>query len=94
VAATLGGQVPVGPLHTAPDVFADPHVAARNMLVDVPHPGAPGPQTLVGSPIHLTETPGGIHRRAPILGEHTAEVLAEVGLEPSLDTEPAPRVRL
>jgi crotonobetainyl-CoA:carnitine CoA-transferase CaiB-like acyl-CoA transferase len=97
VAAALGGQVPVGPMHTAPDVFADPHVAARNMLVDVPHPGAAGPMTVVGSPIHLSETPSGIWRRAPILGEHTAELLAEVGLEASSDpsaTEPAPRVRL
>jgi crotonobetainyl-CoA:carnitine CoA-transferase CaiB-like acyl-CoA transferase len=94
VVATLAGHVPVGPVHTAPDVFTDPHVAARNMLVDVPHPGAQGPMTVVGSAIHLTGTAAGIYRRPPKLGEHTAEVLAEIGRQPSPESEPAPRVRL
>ena len=80
VVAALGGQVPVGPVQRADDLFGDAHVAAREMLVEVPQPDGSRPVVLPGSPIKLTATPAGIHRRPPRLGEHTAEVLAEVGL--------------
>src|SRR5205085_6603179 len=75
---TLGGKVPVGPVNTATDLFADPHVKARDMLVEVEMPGANDKAVLVGPPIKFTETPAGIYRRPPKLGEHTDEVLAEV----------------
>ncbi len=80
IVATLGGRVPVGPVQTADAVFGDPHVAAREMLVEVPQPDGSRPVVLPGSPIKLTATPAGVYRRPPRLGEHTAEVLAEVGL--------------
>jgi crotonobetainyl-CoA:carnitine CoA-transferase CaiB-like acyl-CoA transferase len=83
VVAALGGKVPVGPVNTARDIFADPHAKARNMLVAVEQPGNNPPLMLAGCPIKLTDTPTGIYARPPRLGEHTAEVLAEVGLEPA-----------
>jgi crotonobetainyl-CoA:carnitine CoA-transferase CaiB-like acyl-CoA transferase len=49
------------------------------MIVDVEHPGSTTPARLAGVPVKLTETPGGIRRRGPLLGEHTDEVLAEFG---------------
>jgi crotonobetainyl-CoA:carnitine CoA-transferase CaiB-like acyl-CoA transferase len=80
VVAALGGQVAVGPVQTAGDIFGDPHVAARRMLVEVPQPDGSRPVVLAGPPIKLTATPAGVYRRPPRLGEHTDEVLAEVGL--------------
>ncbi|HZA00184.1 MAG TPA: CoA transferase [Acidimicrobiales bacterium] len=76
----LAGRVPVGPVQTADGIFDDPHVAARSMLVEVPQPDGTRTVVLPGPPIKLTATPAGVYRRPPRLGEHTAEVLAEVGL--------------
>jgi crotonobetainyl-CoA:carnitine CoA-transferase CaiB-like acyl-CoA transferase len=80
VLRALGGRVPVAPVNRVDDIFADPHVHAREMLVEVEQPGSARPVTLAGSAIKLTETPAGVRRRAPLLGEHTDEILAEVGL--------------
>ena len=79
IVAALGGKVPVGPVNNARDIFADPHPRAREMLVAVDQPGANPALILAGCPIKMTETPTGIYRRPPTLGEHTAEVLAEFG---------------
>jgi crotonobetainyl-CoA:carnitine CoA-transferase CaiB-like acyl-CoA transferase len=76
----LGGRVPVAPVNTVEDIFGDPHFAAREMLVQVEQPGAAGPVTIAGAPIKLTRTPSGVRRRAPLLGEHTDEILKEVGI--------------
>ncbi len=76
----LAGKVPVGPVNTAADIFADPHVRARDMLVEVEQPGRNRPVVLAGPPIKLTATPAAIYRRPPRLGEHTAEILAEAGI--------------
>jgi crotonobetainyl-CoA:carnitine CoA-transferase CaiB-like acyl-CoA transferase len=56
----------------------DPHPRIREMLVETPMPGDNPPVVLAGAPIKFTETPSGIYARAPRLGEHTAELLAEV----------------
>lgn len=74
----LGGSVPVGPVNDAEDLFNDPHLHARKMLVAVDHPGSPRPVVLPNSPIHFTATPSGIYRRPPKLGEHNEEVFAEI----------------
>ena len=71
---TLGGRVPVGPMNSVSDIFEDPHVRAREMLVEVEHPGA-GTRTIAGSPIKLSKTTSKVRRGAPLLGEHNAEVL-------------------
>lgn len=75
VMTVLAGRVPCGPVNTAADIAEDPHVAARDMIVEVEHPGGDH-IGIVGSPIKLTGTPAESFARAPLLGEHTQEVLA------------------
>jgi crotonobetainyl-CoA:carnitine CoA-transferase CaiB-like acyl-CoA transferase len=81
VVAALARRVPVGPVNTAADIFADPHARIRGMLVEVEQPGSNRPITLAGPPIKLTNTPSSIYRRPPKIGEHSREVLAEAGIE-------------
>jgi formyl-CoA transferase len=70
--------VPAGPINTYPEALADPHALARGMVVDLVHPGA-GPIKALGVPVKLSDTPGAVDRAAPLLGEHTAEILTELG---------------
>jgi crotonobetainyl-CoA:carnitine CoA-transferase CaiB-like acyl-CoA transferase len=72
--------VPCGPINTVPDVFADPQIRHREMLRDLPHPLA-GTVPQVVSPIRLQDAPLSFDRAPPTLGQHTAEVLAELGLD-------------
>ncbi len=76
----LGGEIPFGPVFDAADIFADPHFRIRQMLVETEQPGASRPLTLAGTPVRMSETPGGVRRRAPLTGEHSDEVLAGFGL--------------
>ncbi len=76
---TLGGRVPVGPVNSVADIFADPHTAARGMLVQVEHPGCATPATVAGNPIKLTGTRPPAPRRAPLLGEHGDAALRQLG---------------
>jgi CoA:oxalate CoA-transferase len=69
--------VPSGPVYTAEDIFNDPHIAARKMLVSVDDPVA-GPRLYARSPIHLSEAPEIRTGPAPRLGEHTRPVLKEL----------------
>ena len=80
VARLLGGQVPCGPLNTAADLFADPHLRARDMIQSVEVPGANRDAELVANPIKFTATPLDPLRRAPRLDEHRADILREYGL--------------
>ena len=75
----FGDKVPFGPVFQADDIFADPHFAARKMLVEVEHPGARLPLTIANTPIRMSRTPGGVRRRAPLTGEDTHRILAEFG---------------
>jgi crotonobetainyl-CoA:carnitine CoA-transferase CaiB-like acyl-CoA transferase len=59
-------------------MLADPQVRARNMVVDLSHPRA-GDTQAIGCPIKFSATPSGVTRPAPMLGQHTSEVLAEFG---------------
>jgi crotonobetainyl-CoA:carnitine CoA-transferase CaiB-like acyl-CoA transferase len=61
------------------DISSDPHFAARNMIVSVDQLGDE-PIQIAGVPIKMTATPGGVHRRAPLLGENTLERLRQAGL--------------
>jgi formyl-CoA transferase len=69
--------VPAGPINTYPEALADPHTLARGMVVDLVHAGA-GPIKALGVPVKLSETPGAVDRPAPLLGEHTAEIVARL----------------
>ncbi len=82
VVAALDGKVPSGPVNNGKDIFEDPHVRIREMLVETPMPGNNPPVVLAGAPIKFTATPSGIYARAPRLGEHTAEILAEAVIAP------------
>jgi formyl-CoA transferase len=72
--------LPCGPINTYDQVFADPHIRARAMVVETDHPTLGRLQTL-GSPVKMSETPPMVGRPAPLLGEHTREVLREVGYD-------------
>jgi formyl-CoA transferase len=69
--------VPSGPVNTAADLFADPQVAARQMLVTVDDPVA-GPRKYARSPLHLSQAPEISTEPAPQLGEHTHSILQEL----------------
>jgi crotonobetainyl-CoA:carnitine CoA-transferase CaiB-like acyl-CoA transferase len=72
-------RVPSGPVLDLGQVLEDPQVKARAMLEYVDYPGAPKPVPLASTAVRLSETPGKIARRSPMLGEHTGEVLREIG---------------
>ena len=72
--------VPAGPVLDVAEVFRDPQVLARQMLVELPHPEL-GVFRTTGLPVKLSRSPGRVVRRPPLHGEHTDEVLLECGLE-------------
>jgi succinyl-CoA:mesaconate CoA transferase len=81
VADLIADDVPCGPVNTVLDIFEDEHFDAREMLPQVEHADTGEEVSLAGAPIKLSETPSGVHHRAPFLGEHSREVLAEYGVE-------------
>jgi crotonobetainyl-CoA:carnitine CoA-transferase CaiB-like acyl-CoA transferase len=72
-------RVPAGPVMNLQQVIDDPQVKARELLKYVDHPGAAKPVPLADTAVRLSATPGGIRRQAAALGEHTNEVLREIG---------------
>ena len=72
-------DVPCGPINNYEEVMADPQVLARDLVVETDHPTLGRIKTL-GTPLKLSDTPLTPGRPAPLLGQHTDEVLAEVGL--------------
>ena len=77
VEALLAAGVPAGPIHDYAQVVEDPHTQARDMIVAMEHPEA-GTVYGLGIPVKLSGTPGSIRRPAPLLGQHTDEILAEL----------------
>jgi crotonobetainyl-CoA:carnitine CoA-transferase CaiB-like acyl-CoA transferase len=77
--ALEAAQVPCGAINDLAEVFADPQVRARGMVVGMAHPLS-DTLRLVASPLKLSETPVRYRRAPPLLGEHTDEVLIEAGL--------------
>ena len=72
-------KLPAAPLQSTQDVLEDPHVQAMGYLKRVPFPGATRPVPIVETPFRLSATPGSVRTRAPLLGEHTQEILGELG---------------
>jgi len=85
LSALEAAKVPCGPINDLADVFADTHVQSRQMTVQVDHPLA-GSLELVASPMKLSATPVTIKRAPPLLGQHTDEVLASLGLDEAART--------
>jgi crotonobetainyl-CoA:carnitine CoA-transferase CaiB-like acyl-CoA transferase len=72
--------IPAGPINTVGEALTDPQVIARDMVVELNHPRA-GRTKALGLPIKFSATQGGIGRPAPLFGEHTREILVELGYE-------------
>ena len=80
MAALDAAGVPCAPINAVPDVFEDPQLKHRGMLRHLPHPLS-GTVPQVVSPLRFAENPLAFERPPPTLGQHTAEVLAELGLD-------------
>ena len=70
--------VPAGPVLDVAEMHRDPQTLARGMVTKAPHTKL-GPVKTLGAPVKFSATPGGVTRGAPLLGEHTREVLTEYG---------------
>lgn len=75
----LQSGIPAGPIMTYPEAFASEHGQARQMKMEIDHP-VEGKIPNIGFPVKLLGTPQQVHRHPPLLGEHTDEILSEMGL--------------
>lgn len=69
--------LPYSPINNIKEICEDPHIAHRKMLVEIDQPGI-GRMEIAGSPIRLSETPGEVYSPAPLLGQHSEEVLKDI----------------
>ena len=75
----IAAGVPAGPILSYDQVLEDPHTIARGMVIEMDHPQA-GKIKSLGSPVKLSKAPMTSPRPAPLLGQHTDEALAELGI--------------
>ena len=79
VSTLLDAGIPAGPILTYPEAFGSDHAKARNMRMEIDHP-VEGKVPNIGFAVKLSGTPQQVRRHPPLLGEHTQEVLTELGL--------------
>lgn len=75
-------NIPCGPIQTIDEVANDPQLNERNMFVDASHPTA-GDIRMIGSPLKFSRTPANVRRHPPDAGEHTNDILEQLGLTQS-----------
>lgn len=80
--ALTAAGVPCGAIRSVSEAMSDPQVAARHMIESVEH-AVLGSMNVLGVPIKLSATPGTVRSAPPTLGQHTDEVLGEIGLSPA-----------
>ena len=79
VSTFLEAGIPAGPILTYPEAFDSDHAKAREMRIEIDHP-VEGKVPNIGFAVKMSGTPQQVRRHPPRLGEHTAEVLAELGI--------------
>ncbi|MCP4227076.1 MAG: CoA transferase [Actinomycetia bacterium] len=80
-------KIPAGPVYTPQQALDDEHIAAIGAMKQVDYPTADHPPRLVDFPVTMSASPGAIAHRAPELGEHTDEILTELGYDQTLIAE-------
>lgn len=81
LAALAQAKIPAGPVYSPQEALQDPHISATGLLEPRPFAGMQAPYPLAPHPVAMSETPTSFYRSAPTLGEHTDEILAELGYD-------------
>jgi crotonobetainyl-CoA:carnitine CoA-transferase CaiB-like acyl-CoA transferase len=79
LAALAQAKIPAGPVYRPQEALDDPHIIATGLLQPHTFPGMQASYPLAPHPVEMSDTPAAFHRSAPTLGEHTDEILAELG---------------
>ncbi|WP_353742825.1 CoA transferase [Pseudomonas fluorescens] len=79
LSALEGAKIPAGPVHSPQEVLEDKEIADTGAFEWIDYPGLATPAPIVRAPMNLSRTPLEVNRRAPTVGEHTEQILYEVG---------------